>query len=89
MADKKNQGFQSGAGLIRYFDEEEINGPALDPKLIIYIGIAMAVIVELAKIFWPVWNTERYPLKSQFILSAALLTTFSQIILRGLQYKKK
>ena len=49
-----NENFQSGAGLIRYFNEEEIKGPALDPKLIIYIGIAMAVIVELAKIFWPV-----------------------------------
>ena len=47
MAEKKD-GFQSGAGLIRYFDEEEITGPALDPKLVIYIGIAMAVVVELA-----------------------------------------
>jgi preprotein translocase subunit Sec61beta len=52
MADKKD-GFQSGAGLIRYFDEEEIEGPALDPKLVIYIGVAMAVIVELATYFWP------------------------------------
>ena len=54
MADKKDSGFQSGAGLIMYFDEEEITGPALDPKLIIYIGLAMAVVVELAKVFWPV-----------------------------------
>ena len=54
MAEKKNEGFQSGAGLIRYFEEEEIKGPALDPELVIYIGIAMAVIVELAKIFWPI-----------------------------------
>ncbi len=54
MAEKKSEGFQSGAGLIRYFEEEEITGPALDPKLIIYIGIAMAVIVELAKVFWPI-----------------------------------
>lgn len=53
MAEKKGEGFQSGAGLIRYFDEEEIEGPALDPKLVIYIGIAMAVVVELTKIFWP------------------------------------
>ena len=53
MADKKDSGFQSGAGLIRYFDEEEITGPALDPKLIIYIGLDMAVVVELAKVFWP------------------------------------
>ena len=54
MADKKSEGFQSGAGLIRYFEEEEISSPALDPKLIIYIGIAMAVVVELAKVFWPI-----------------------------------
>jgi preprotein translocase subunit Sec61beta len=53
MADKKD-GFQSGAGLIRYFDEEEIEGPALDPKLVIYIGIAMGVVVWLAQYFWPV-----------------------------------
>ncbi len=53
MADKKD-GFQSGAGLIRYFDEEEIEGPALDPKLVIYIGVVMGVIVWLAQYFWPV-----------------------------------
>ena len=53
MADKKD-GFQSGAGLIRYFDEEEIEGPAMDPKLIIYIGIILAIVVELAQFFWPV-----------------------------------
>ncbi|AKA48733.1 preprotein translocase subunit SecG [uncultured archaeon] len=53
MAEKKGEGFQSGAGLIRYFEEEEINGPALDPKLVIYIGIAMAIVVELTKVFWP------------------------------------
>ncbi|MCL4334947.1 MAG: preprotein translocase subunit Sec61beta [Candidatus Thermoplasmatota archaeon] len=54
MADKKNEGFQSGAGLIRYFDEEEIKGPALDPKLVIYIAIAVAVIVELLPRFFPI-----------------------------------
>ena len=54
MAEKKGEGFQAGAGLIRYFDEEEITGPALDPKLVIYIGIAIAVVVELAKLFSPI-----------------------------------
>ncbi|KAA8922068.1 preprotein translocase subunit Sec61beta [Thermoplasma sp.] len=52
-SDRKSEGFQSGAGLIRYFEEEEIKGPALDPKLVVYMGIAVAVIVEIAKIFWP------------------------------------
>ncbi|MCL4328090.1 MAG: preprotein translocase subunit Sec61beta [Candidatus Thermoplasmatota archaeon] len=54
MAEKKGPGFQSGAGLIRYFEEEEIKGPALDPKLVIYIAIALAVAVELVKVFFPV-----------------------------------
>ncbi len=54
MAEKKDSGFQSGAGLIRYFDEEEIKGPALDPKLVVYIAIALAVVVELLKVFWPI-----------------------------------
>ncbi len=54
MAEKKNEGFQSGAGLIRYFEEEEIKGPALDPKLVIYIAVALAVVVELIKVFWPI-----------------------------------
>ncbi|MFG1460437.1 MAG: preprotein translocase subunit Sec61beta [Thermoplasmataceae archaeon] len=54
MAEKKDSGFQSGAGLIRYFDEEEINGPSIDPKLVIYIAISIAIVVELVKVFWPV-----------------------------------
>ncbi len=54
VAQKNNEGFQSGAGLIRYFEEEEINGPALDPKLVIYLGIMVAVVVELIKFFWPI-----------------------------------
>ncbi|MFG1519183.1 MAG: preprotein translocase subunit Sec61beta [Thermoplasmataceae archaeon] len=54
MADKKNEGFQSGAGLIRYFEEEEIKGPALDPKLVIYLAVAIAVSVELLKVFFPI-----------------------------------
>ncbi len=52
--ESKGTGFQSAAGLIRYFEEERSRGPKLDPKLVVYIAIAMAVIVELAKIFWPV-----------------------------------
>ena len=54
MAEKKGSGFQSVAGLIRYFEEEEIKGPALDPKLVIYMAIGIAVIVELVKVFWPI-----------------------------------
>ncbi|MCL5437906.1 MAG: preprotein translocase subunit Sec61beta [Candidatus Thermoplasmatota archaeon] len=53
MAEKKGEGFQSGAGLIRYFEEEEIKGPALDPKLVVYIAISLAIAVELIKVFFP------------------------------------
>ncbi|MBD6956075.1 MAG: preprotein translocase subunit Sec61beta [Thermoplasmata archaeon] len=55
MADQgKNVGFQSAAGLIRYFEEEKSKGPKLDPKLVIYIAILGGVIVELLKIWWPI-----------------------------------
>jgi preprotein translocase subunit Sec61beta len=54
MADKKDTGFQSGAGLIRYFDEEEINGPSIHPIVVIAIAIVLAIVVELFKVFWPI-----------------------------------
>ena len=54
MAKKsKGGGFQSAAGLIRYFEEEKTKGPKIDPKLVVYMAIVFAVIVELAKVFWP------------------------------------
>ncbi|MEM3363865.1 MAG: preprotein translocase subunit Sec61beta, partial [Thermoplasmatales archaeon] len=37
--ERKSSGFQSAAGLIRYFEEEEDLGPILDPKLVLYIAI--------------------------------------------------
>lgn len=49
----RRAGFQSAAGLIRYFEEEESAGPKIDPKLVIYFAVALALVVELAKIFWP------------------------------------
>jgi len=55
MAKKgKGSGFQSAAGLIRYFEEEKSKGPKIDPKLVVYMAIIFGVIVELAKIYWPV-----------------------------------
>ncbi len=54
MAQKdKGTGFQSAAGLIRYFEEEKTKGPKIDPKLVIYMAIVFAVLVELSKVFWP------------------------------------
>ena len=49
----KGTGFQSAAGLIRYYKEEKSKGPKIDPKLVVYIAIGFAVIVEIAKVFWP------------------------------------
>lgn len=55
MAKKsKGSGFQSAAGLIRYFEEEKSKGPKIDPKLVVYMAIIFAVMVELAKLYWPV-----------------------------------
>ncbi len=55
MAQKqKGGGFHSSAGLMRYFDEEESKGPKLDHRLVIGLGIAAMVIIELAKWRWPV-----------------------------------
>ena len=54
MAQKdKGTGFQSAAGLIRYFEEEKSKGPKIDPKLVIYMAIIFAILVELSKVFWP------------------------------------
>lgn len=54
MAKKgKATGFQSAAGLIRYFEEERTKGPKLDPKLVVYMAIVFAIVVVLARHFWP------------------------------------
>ncbi|MGC8645273.1 MAG: preprotein translocase subunit Sec61beta [Thermoplasmata archaeon] len=52
--ERRGSGFQSAAGLIRYFEEEEDFGPILDPKLVLYIAIIFGVMVELLKLFWPI-----------------------------------
>ncbi len=54
MAKKgKGTGFQSAAGLIRYFEEEKTKGPKLDPKLVVYMAVIFGVIVVLALHLWP------------------------------------
>ena len=53
MAEKKGSGFQSAAGLMRYFDSEEEKSPKIDPRLVIAFGIGAVVFVELAKWYWP------------------------------------
>lgn len=47
-------GFQSAAGLMRYFDEEDDKSPKIDPRVVIGTCIVMMVLVEFAKWNWPV-----------------------------------
>jgi len=46
-------GFQSAAGLMRYFDEEDSKGPKIDHRIVLGIAIGMIVIVEILKWQWP------------------------------------
>ncbi len=50
---KRDKGFQSAAGLIRYFDEEEKGGFKIDPKLIIALSIATGIGVTIIKYLYP------------------------------------
>ncbi len=55
MAHKKNDGgFQSSAGLMRYFDSETDKGIKITPKAVIGIAIALVAIVIVAQVFFPV-----------------------------------
>ncbi|KAA0002921.1 MAG: preprotein translocase subunit Sec61beta [Thermoplasmata archaeon] len=53
MAKKQKTGFQSAAGLIRYFEEEK-TGFKIDPIVIVVLTILTVSIVALAHILWPV-----------------------------------
>ena len=49
---KDNRGFQSAAGLIRYFEEEK-TGVKIDPKVVIGMAIVTAVVVTALKLIYP------------------------------------
>jgi preprotein translocase subunit Sec61beta len=49
---KKGEGFHSAAGLIRYFDAEEKTSLKINPKLVIAMCIATAVIVTAAHVIY-------------------------------------
>ncbi|MCL5253991.1 MAG: preprotein translocase subunit Sec61beta [Candidatus Thermoplasmatota archaeon] len=53
MAKKKGEGFQSAAGLIRYFDAEDEKALKLSPWLVIALIIATVVILEYLTVFYP------------------------------------
>ncbi len=47
-------GFQSAAGLMRYFDEEDELSPKIDPRIVIGMAIGAMVVIELLKWRFPV-----------------------------------
>ncbi|MDD1767787.1 MAG: preprotein translocase subunit Sec61beta [Methanomassiliicoccales archaeon] len=53
MAKKKSDGFQSAAGLIRYFDSEDEKAIRINPWLVIGIAVGLIVIVELMRQIFP------------------------------------
>lgn len=50
---KKGTGFQSAAGLIRYFDSEDEKAPKVNPYLVLLIAVVLIFVVEIAKVIWP------------------------------------
>jgi preprotein translocase subunit Sec61beta len=50
---KKGEGFHSSAGLIRYFDAEEKTALKINPKLVIAMCIATAVIIVAFTVMYP------------------------------------
>jgi preprotein translocase subunit Sec61beta len=53
MAKGKKEGFQSAAGLIRYFDAEEKTALQIDPRIVIGLCIATALAVTVLKYLYP------------------------------------
>jgi preprotein translocase subunit Sec61beta len=51
---KKGEGFHSAAGLIRYFDAEDETAIKVDPRAVIAMCVILVVIVEIAKLIFPV-----------------------------------
>jgi len=54
MAKKDGAGFQSAAGLIRYFDEEDEKSPKIPPWAVIAMCIGSTIFVTVAAVIWPV-----------------------------------
>ncbi len=47
MPDSRRSGFSSAAGLIQYYDMEETRAVKIHPWVIIGLGFAVAVLVEV------------------------------------------
>ncbi len=53
MAKKNDTGFQSSAGLMRYFDTENQKGIRISPRTVIGLAIGLIVVVMLLGVFVP------------------------------------
>lgn len=52
--DSKNKtGFQSAAGLIRYFDSEDEKAPKINPYFVLAACIVVIAVVSIADRLWP------------------------------------
>jgi preprotein translocase subunit Sec61beta len=47
MPDSKRSGFSSAAGLIQYYDMEETRALKINPYIVLGLGIAAAILVEV------------------------------------------
>jgi len=54
MPKNRDSGFQSAAGLIRYFDQEDEKAIKVNPWLVMAMCIGLAVFVLYATWAWPV-----------------------------------
>ncbi|MBS3772699.1 MAG: preprotein translocase subunit Sec61beta [Candidatus Thermoplasmatota archaeon] len=50
MAKQKGSGFQSAAGLVRYFDEEK-TGFKIDPRLVIAMSVGTVIVITALHIY--------------------------------------
>ena len=53
MAKEKGGGFQSSAGLMRYFDTENDKALKIGPKVVLGLAIGMVIVVVLLQTFFP------------------------------------
>ena len=53
MAKKKGDGFQSAAGLIRYFDTEDDKSIKVNPWLVVGMCVFLVAIVQILYVLYP------------------------------------
>lgn len=53
MAKKNDSGFQSSAGLMRYFDTENDKGLRISPRAVVGLAIGLVVVVLLLNTLVP------------------------------------